>query len=86
MEGDAVSEQDRGSRRPRFGVTPGLVISILLAVVLVALVLANTDETPVDLLVTTVTGPLWLLLAVVIVASFAMGYLARGLRYRRLRR
>jgi uncharacterized integral membrane protein len=69
------NRSDRATQDTGFPVTPRLVLAIVLGVVLLAFVVANWQSVEVHLLVTTVTAPLWLVLAVVIVLAFAAGLL-----------
>ncbi len=58
-----------------FRPSKGQVGAGVLGVLLVAFVLTNAESAEIHLLVTTVSAPLWLVLAVVIIVAFAAGFL-----------
>ncbi len=58
-----------------FRPSPGQIGAVVLGVVLLAFVITNSESAEIHLLVTTVSAPLWLVLAVVIAVAFAAGLL-----------
>jgi uncharacterized membrane protein YciS (DUF1049 family) len=72
------SQPAKGSVTDGFG--PRQIIAIVMAVVAVALIAANWNETQVSLLVASVTMPLTILLAIVFVGGMATGALVANRR------
>lgn len=61
-------------------------IALLFVVLVVVFMFQNGHESNMTILWVTVRWPLWLAIAIVFALSFAAGYLARGRRYKRMRK
>jgi uncharacterized integral membrane protein len=75
-------EKAGGSLEPKSRWTAKRVVSLSLVAILVVLVLQNTGNADVHLLLFTVSYPLWLVLGGMVVVSFLAGWLFGGHRAR----
>ncbi|GLZ81914.1 hypothetical protein Afil01_67210 [Actinorhabdospora filicis] len=73
-----MSDQQAGGKTPgKFRITPKMVLGAIIIVLAVWFVLANRDSARVQLFVTSVGAPLWLVLLVTFLAGWLTGWLLR---------
>jgi uncharacterized integral membrane protein len=87
---DDVSKPDKVTRADDVGregrkLTPHQIIAIVLVALLVLVAVLNLDETHVDLVITSIQLPLFVVIAVAGFVGFAIGWLLSARREKRLR-
>lgn len=68
-------EPDSMHGPPRFRISSGQVVALILAVVLVAFIVTNNSKTTATLLFFDVTMRLWLLMTLTALLGFGLGFL-----------